>query len=216
MIFLDIGAHIGEYTLLGSHAVSPRGQVHAFEPNSDIFPLLKSNVGMNNLKGVLLNNSCVSDFDGQRKLMVYAESSRSALKPEFKTSFYRNQKLIKIIDIPSVQLDTYWSKYRKKIHLIKMDVEGAELPVLKGAVSLVALSKDEAPVWIFEYCSYLYDRFGYNNKELLEFFRKYGYDILHYKNTGQLTDINDIPTYFSKFIAVKDKAWLKSIVYKKY
>src|SRR5207302_10135610 len=45
MTVLDIGAHHGYFTMLASHLVGPKGQVHAFEPTPSTFSVLELNVG---------------------------------------------------------------------------------------------------------------------------------------------------------------------------
>lgn len=213
MTFLDIGAHMGEYTLLASRAVGPQGEVHVFEPNRDIFQLLRSNVHMNNLGNVVLNNCCVSDLDGERELEVYAESTISSLRLGVNTPPIRNQKLLKVINVVSTCLDTYWPEHRKRIYLVKIDVEGAELLVLRGAMRLISLPGNETPIWLFEYRSGSYDRFGYHHRDLLAFFKEYDYEILHYEGADRFIPVNMdfIPMNSVNLIAVKNRALLGSI-----
>src|SRR5205823_143519 len=52
MVFLDIGANIGQYTLLASQRVGPVGDVHAFEPHPTLFDVLVRNVDRNRCRNV--------------------------------------------------------------------------------------------------------------------------------------------------------------------
>ena len=215
MVFLDIGAHVGEYTLLGAQAVGPEGEVHAFEPNPDIFWLLSDNVHRNNLSNVVLNKCAVCNLDGEREFEVYTESSVSSLRSLRKEPRHlRKQAISKVISVPSVRLDTYWAGYEKKIHLVKVDVEGAELLVFLGAERLLSLLGEEAPVWVFEYAPPNYARFGYRHDDLLGLLKQHSYDIWHYGGAGQLIpfDPDSIPPGTINLIAAKDRIWLRPIL----
>src|SRR5215470_17031971 len=80
MVFLDLGAHVGEYSLLAAHAVGSIGEVHAFEANPEIFDLLLYNLRLNDLGNVFSHNSAVSDWDGEMEFEIYAEPSVCALR----------------------------------------------------------------------------------------------------------------------------------------
>ena len=63
--FLDVGAHVGYYTLIGARALAERGCVHAFEPMPRSFALLKKNVESNRLENVVLNNAACWSSPGE-------------------------------------------------------------------------------------------------------------------------------------------------------
>jgi FkbM family methyltransferase len=217
MVFYDIGAHIGEYTLLAAYLVGPTGEVHAFEPNSEIFQLLARNVKMNKFSNVKLNNYIVCDQDGEGELEIYRDPSLSSLKIEGKPPRLCRRELQKIIKVPSVCLDSYWAKSRRKIDLVKVDVEGAEFLVFKGARKIMELPKDEAPVWIFEYRRENYARFGCSCGDILDFFKMHGYEILVCPKKGKKECFMPIATNFGEiegltFIATKNLTYSKPIL----
>src|SRR3989344_2665787 len=60
-VFVDVGAHIGYFTLLASKIVGPVGRVYAFEPNTNNFKLLQKNVKRNKLNNVICINKAIAD-----------------------------------------------------------------------------------------------------------------------------------------------------------
>lgn len=171
MVFWDIGAHIGEYTLLGAARVGEQGEVHAFEPNPEAFQLLQRNVALNGLTQVVLNQTAVADVTGERVFQVDAEPSLSRLAcvAEAKTGK-------RLVRVDAGCLDEY-ARGRQGPHLIKIDTEGAEGLVLRGMCELLARPADEAPVLVFEYSPANYRAFGYDAREILELLQVAGYKV---------------------------------------
>lgn len=179
MVFLDIGAHIGEYTLLGSQAVGPKGQVHSFEPNPEIFRLLCENVESNSLNNVTLNNFAISDVDEETEFEVCHEPSISSLKSPLGSPSQR--KVLDSIAVRSKPLDTYWLGHKIPINLVKIDVEGAEMLAFLGGKRLLESPDTYSPVWIFEYAPHNYARFEYQADDLFRLLRNSGYSIWDYR-----------------------------------
>jgi FkbM family methyltransferase len=67
---VDVGAHVGYFTLLLAKQVGPSGEVVAFEPNPNIFEILKENVALNGYRNVILENKAVADQAGQVELRL--------------------------------------------------------------------------------------------------------------------------------------------------
>lgn len=138
-IALDIGAHVGYYTLLFAELVGPDGRVYAFEPNPDMMKVLKFNVKSNGFENVTFIQKAASDFTGKTRLYVPEVTDTASLNPM--------TGVRKIIEIESVRVDDL---NIGQIDFVKIDVEGAEFRVLKGM--------DEALYWnpeaklIVEFC----------------------------------------------------------------
>ena len=64
MVFFDIGAHVGQYSLVVSQALGLGGQVHSFEPDPDTFRCLEENVRVNKAANIYLNNLALSAKKG--------------------------------------------------------------------------------------------------------------------------------------------------------
>ncbi|MCG2725697.1 MAG: FkbM family methyltransferase [Elusimicrobia bacterium] len=69
-IVLDLGAHIGYYTLIFAKLVGNEGKVIAFEPSPNNFALLKKNIGINGYKNVILKQKAVSNKNENIKLYL--------------------------------------------------------------------------------------------------------------------------------------------------
>jgi FkbM family methyltransferase len=207
MVLVDVGAHIGEFTLLAAQAVGVTGQVHAFEPQPNLFPVLSENVQMNGLSNVILNCSAVSDHVGDIEFEICDEPTLSSIRKH--TTSALDSKLVRVA---CTSLDTYWTQEHPKIDLIKVDVEGAEKFVFEGAKRLLSLPATEAPTWLFEYVPANYACFDYQPSELLELLKHYGYEVWLYCGAGQIGDFDpdSHPSAMFNLIAAKDKNYLLS------
>lgn len=203
MIFVDVGAHIGEYTLLAAKLVGETGEVHAFEPQPSLFPLLQDSIQINNFDHVKPNQLALCDHIGEVEFEVFDEPSVSSIKKQSST-----KTAAEIIRVSTTSLDIYSTEIGRKIDLIKVDVEGAEKLVFEGATSLMSRSESEAPAWIFEYAPNAYAQFGYQTQDLLDLLYQHDYQVYRYSHeTGELSDFSpDVPPLgIINLIAAKDK-----------
>ena len=207
MTFVDVGAHIGEYTLIAAKVVGVTGSVHAFEPQSSLFPILTKNIEINGFEHVTLNQTAVSDRTGQIEFQVFDESSVSSIRKKTATDKKSN-----IVKVPTISLDEYLSSFNLRADLIKIDVEGAEKLVFQGAYQLLNLPKFQAPTWIFEYSPNSYQGFGYQASELLALLTKSGYEVFTYLKSGEIGEFS-LELHFPNIvnlIATKDRDALMS------
>jgi FkbM family methyltransferase len=129
----DVGANVGYYTILAATFLEGRGEVHAFEPWSHAFSWLSRNVNRNRLTCVRLNQLALSDRAGQASLFLPADGAWS------------NASLVKgfteqreALPVATTRFDFYCRHHLiRAIDLVKIDVEGAELQVLRGMGSLL-------------------------------------------------------------------------------
>jgi len=134
-VVVDLGANIGYYTLIFARLVGKEGKVFAFEPEPSNFNLLKKNLEINGYKNVVLVNKAVSNKTRKTRLYIHEESSSGHVI--FDTRMNRES-----IEIDSVRLDDYFDDYNGKINFVKIDVEGAELGVIKGMSSILQKMDD--------------------------------------------------------------------------
>jgi FkbM family methyltransferase len=204
MVFFDVGAHIGEYALLASHAVQSSGEVHAFEPQPDTFAHLTNNVELNDLRNVSLNDCAVSDRNGEVDFTVRSEPSLSSMVGA--TEPPKKEAAGRTIKVPTRRLDDYCRERGCWPDLMKIDVEGAELLVLQGAKELLAAPPGRAPCLVLEYGADNYSRFGYDFHDIVSVLGQAGYRIFRLDPQGrpQLTNGQaDLPEGVRNIMASK-------------
>ena len=203
MIFFDVGAHIGEYVIVGATTVAPNGEVHAFEPDERNFNLLQNNVKMNNLSNVVLNFTAVYEENTTLELIQTQEPSTSHIASNslIETGSFQTVK--------AITLDSYKNnKGIDRVDVLKIDVEGAELFVLRGAETLLDKPKGKAPIVIFEYSQANCQRFGYHPDDIIKFLKSKGYTIWVLKEKGTLERLSSAllpgPKHHINLVAIKN------------
>lgn len=169
MTVFDIGANIGELSLLFSRFVGSSGQVHAFEASKSTFDKLSTVCKITNYRQMTINHLAVSDQEKILKLNVYSEeySSWNSLADRPLENYGINVKPIYTEDVQSITLDNYCETNKIEfIDLLKIDVEGAEYQVMLGAKSL--FENKRVRCCVFEFGGTTFDM-G-NSPEEIEFF----------------------------------------------
>ena len=137
-LFVDVGANIGFYSLYSATKISPHGKVYAFEPSPSTFQILQENIELNQHENAIqLHCSAVSDHQGEILFL------NSALNPEssrvVETAEIDNKT--ELIRIPCIDLDSFFDNLNSPpIKLVKIDVEGHELSVLRGMKKIATTS----------------------------------------------------------------------------
>lgn len=146
-IFLDVGANIGLMSLLGARQVKDTGVVYAFEPEPDTFNLLQQNIAINEVQNIRAMNFGLGARQGVE--VIY----RNCLDNRGMASFVKSSVGAEGgVEVPVWTLDTFLAEEGiGSVRMMKIDVEGWELEVLKGAQ--VLLSQSEAPMLCVEYNS---------------------------------------------------------------
>jgi len=136
MTVFDVGANVGEITLLLSRFVGLNGAVHAFEASSSVFDRLRQICELAGRTNITLNHAAVADTAGMLRLHVYGReySGWNTLAARPLADYGIDVKPVGIEDVPSVTIDEYCREREiGHIDLLKIDVEGAEYQVLLGA-----------------------------------------------------------------------------------
>lgn len=123
-IALDIGAHIGPHTLVIANSVGTKGAVLAFEPQRVIFQMLCANMALNNLTNVYCYHVVVGDRPGTMVVPELDYSTENNFAGLALGAHQQGEK-VRMLTIGSLEL--------QRCDFIKIDVEGMELDVLKGA-----------------------------------------------------------------------------------
>lgn len=132
-VVVDIGAHIGYYSILLAELVGETGKVYAFEPDLDNFALLQRNLFENNCTKVIAENKAVSHRTGSSMLYLSANDSSDH-------RLYQDGRARTCVEVQAVRLDDYFAGHTVPIDFIKMDIQGAENHALEGMRQLIARS----------------------------------------------------------------------------
>ncbi len=173
---LDIGANFGWYTTLFSRLVGPGGAVHAFEPIPPTFLELQRNVRLNGSPAnVCLNPVALGEREGTLTLHV---PTRIWLGPSFASAVIQHEGPHASYECGMKTLDGYLEEAgAERVDLVKCDVEGGELAVLRGAHEL--LSSPHPPMWFLEVQESSTVPFGYRPEDLFMHLQGYGYESFH-------------------------------------
>jgi FkbM family methyltransferase len=140
---VDIGAHMGRYTIPCSKSVGLSGKVVAIEAHPYNFGILQHNLRLNKLKNVRLLNCAVYSNRARLKLYLPDEdlgyTMHHSLMTNYLASKYSNEIERKYIEVEADTLDNLLkARGINEVNWIKIDVEGAELEVLKGAREILS------------------------------------------------------------------------------
>ena len=146
MNFVDAGANEGLYTLFAARCVGPQGTVWAFEPSSREFDRLRLNVELNGLANIRLFQSALADNSGEQDLLIAdPEHAGQSTLGRFVYDVVRTAGHERV---PVRRLDDVIAQEGlRRLDVLKLDVEGAEVRSLRGAQRTL---RELRPVLLFE------------------------------------------------------------------
>jgi FkbM family methyltransferase len=170
MTVIDAGANVGQYAMLASTRVGPRGRVHCFEPHPGVYRVLAGNLERAGCANVVARPLALAATPGSRDLFLQPIGNVGATS--FKPSGAgRSGRRVRV---KATTLDAYVKARRLgRVDLIKIDVEGAELEVLQGAARTLDANLDI--VLVVEFLRENSRRFGYSVEELEAYLRVRGF-----------------------------------------
>ncbi len=144
-IVVDIGANIGRYTIIGSKRVGTQGKVVAIEAHPGNFEMLNRNIKLNQLTNVIPLNYAAYSKETKIRLYVPGEESGYTVYNTIMSNRAGTEE--NFVEVNANTLDYLLQLNQIKqeqVKWIKIDVEGAELDVLKGSTNVLSKSKDIA------------------------------------------------------------------------
>jgi FkbM family methyltransferase len=129
MSFWDVGAHAGFFTIIAGRQVGEGGRVHAFEPMSDTRARLQSSVAQSGLTNTTVHDCAISS---QGEPVTIYEHQHSAV-----ASLVRGDDAVAGWDVHSSTLDEMAAEVGNP-DVIKIDVEGVEVDILRGGRELLS------------------------------------------------------------------------------
>ena len=133
-VVLDIGAHVGLFTILLVRWAGPTGHVYAFEPTPETRAALEDHLVLNDVADhVTLIPMAVSDMTGTAMFYAATSSPENTL-----SSAHTRLSTAEAIEVPLTTIDDFCTKRNVVPTLIKIDIEGFELHALRGAKETLA------------------------------------------------------------------------------
>lgn len=177
--FIDVGAHIGYFSLLAATLVGPGGCVYSLEPDRANITRLIHHIELNNLENIVPISCAAALQTGPRELYSDGNDGGHAIwdlstLPSFQTTETRG-KAIPCRRIFAVALDDLFpNPTPDSIRAMKIDVEGAEMEVLRGAQRLLTIA--QIPVIICECHRERLAFAGASESMMRDFMASLGYD----------------------------------------
>lgn len=163
-VFADIGAYCGWYSLLISKN-TPASKIYSFEPTPESYAIIRKNIRLNHCKNIFPKNIALSDKTGIQKFYTSkTHSGRNALT-NFDSDVQDGYRMVRTATFDSLKLG--------RIDIMKLDVQGVELNVLKGMVR--TLERHAPHHIILEYSRGHLASNGTKPEEVLDFLEEYGY-----------------------------------------
>ena len=135
--FLDVGSHVGLYAIGAASRVGPHGKVIAFEPTPATAAKLAHNLRLNRLtQRVAIEQLAVSDVEGSVDFVTSGTSMMNSIFTGVPKGQTRLGGPVRSIRVRTAQFDQFFDPSLRTV--AKIDTEGHELLVLRGATKLLA------------------------------------------------------------------------------
>jgi FkbM family methyltransferase len=169
-VYFDVGAHIGFHAIFAAHRVGPEGRVFAFEADPRVYQRLARNLSQ--FPWARPVNSAVWDRTGT---LAFERSSTKNESGWGTVSAVRDFGKGEHVEVPSIALDDFCHDCQlARCDAIKLDAEGSELAVLRGAESLLEKFR---PSLIMEINTVLLEQGGASPSAVADFLLERGYSL---------------------------------------
>ncbi len=173
-MFVDVGANVGYFTLLGGQLVGPQGRVVSVEAHPGLAELLRRNVILNGLYGYVTTWhraawSSATSLQLHQRLNFSGASSIGAIGQE---ALDRLGDTEEMIEVQAVPLDDLLEGL-PPVDVLKMDIEGAELQALTGLSRTLDTSRDISVM--FEWAPALIEAVGDKAEALVDLLEGHGF-----------------------------------------
>jgi len=201
MTVLDVGANQGYYTLLASRRVGNTGRVIAFEPSPREKKSLRIHKRLNGCRNVNIAEVALGADEKQADLFVVQgyQTGCNSLRPPIVFSEIARVK------VQIVRLDDWMEAHKiERVDFIKLDVEGGELEVFKGADKL--LGRKPRPVILVEVQDLRTEPWGYRAKEIIGYLMSREYKWFRITSDGSLEQLDvSAETFDGNFVAIPEE-----------
>jgi len=172
MTFVDIGANAGYFTLLGSKCTGTNGVTVAFEPVPASADIIRSHLEANRISNVKVEEMVISSANGELDYTIEENNANSHITDIDISHAVTSAR--QIIRVKAIKLDDYIGENNLQPDVIKIDVEGAEVSVLEGALETLESARPACIVSthsaeLHDRCTQLLGRVGYRAERLSGF-----------------------------------------------
>lgn len=196
-VIFDIGANIGLYSLLAA-SQNQEAAIHAFEPTPSLAEMLITNAILNGFTNIVINKVAVNDLSGTLHLN-YCSGSGGVNEGMNYTSAGRES--LESITVPAISLDEYCiDNSIEYIDLMKVDVEGNEISVLRGAKRLI--SSSSIGFIFLELIDWAAARHDCTTRDVMTLLTEHGYNIYYLKNGGLAALPEGVNSYNGDVVAI--------------
>jgi FkbM family methyltransferase len=196
-VCIDLGAHIGFFTLLMAQCVGSEGAVWAFEPSPQVRTRLLRNLALNRVNNVTVREEAVAEVEGKR-IFCRGPDDHSSLGSLRSLKLSKGSFEVRTCRLSSCLPGSLWPR------LIKMDIEGAEYLALQGMSELL---RDQHPDIILEISNHFLTEMGSSSVEIYSFMRQFGYHMYRIDWDGliayQRWD-SSLPTQFNALFTMRE------------
>jgi FkbM family methyltransferase len=186
MTMIDVGAHMGIYSMIGAKLVGESGVVIALEPSTREFQRLAFHVTLNDLRNVRCLQAAASGSAGEKALKIASEwnSGHNTFGEFFSPAVEKTREE----RVPTQTLDALVAVHGlERVDLIKIDVEGHELQVLAGAVETLKRFRPRMLIEVFEETL---RHHGASVEAVMAFLEAHGYALNEFSESGELVPLS--------------------------
>jgi FkbM family methyltransferase len=196
-LFVDVGANFGVYTLVASKLVGETGRVLALEPAAQSFAILKQNIELNHFSNVRAFNVALAQTKSKAWLYHGRDPVGNSLGKDplrgNEGEEVQTETLDKLLEENGID----------RVDAIKIDVEGAEELVLRGAIRCLTT---QSPIVIFEFNPDCAARLGLSSCGARDLLESLGYEFVLLDDCARSNNPESRPTYFNIVAIPKQSA----------
>lgn len=184
-VFIDIGANIGQTSLnLSKKLGTIPHTVLAFEPFPSTFNKLETNIRLNSFSSIKIFNVALGNEKKTIEMEMSCPTNSGGYKISPKNSSFKDQ----LVQVNQEKLDDYYS-LEDLINFIKIDVEGYEMEVLKGAEQII---KKHKPVLVIELNDKSLINQNSSAKQVCQFIKNLGYEFIYDLSTNKQIELEEL------------------------
>ena len=200
--FIDVGAHVGYFSILASALVENSGRVISCEPDVENFSHILGHAELNKQTNIVAQNLVVSDNDGSVAFYFNSDNDggHALWDPGLHDFNKKSQLTVQKNSCDSIRIDTLFKKHGvKQCRLLKIDTEGAELSVLKSGEN--SFTPNKVPFVVSEINQFGLSKMHADLTELRQLMRRKGYSTFVFSKDDQIpVMVPDNTTIGSEFV----------------